>query len=110
MVYEKEELEKMALSDLRIIGRKIGVKNATGLRKSDLIQGICMVSSGLIPPHKSSSGRPAIKRISVSALEQEDELNKTNLKVKSEKDMQRIEKNIDKFLVDLKQLILSLIK
>ena len=111
MVYKKEELEKMALSDLRVIGREVGVKSATALRKKDLINGIYMVSNGLKSPHKSRSGRPAIKRVSKieSSCKKDGEIIEAIFENKNEKKVKRIEQKIDKLLVHVKELLLEIL-
>ena len=42
--YKKENLEKMPLYELRLVGRNLGISNPTTMRKEDLISAICETS------------------------------------------------------------------
>ena len=53
----KNELSKKSLHELRILGRKIGVKSVSTLRKIDLIQNILDISGGNRQPIFSNRGR-----------------------------------------------------
>lgn len=56
----ENELNKKPLYELRRIGRQIGVKASSSLKKSVLIERIIDVESGKIPPTFSSRGRPTL--------------------------------------------------
>ena len=58
MKYTSAYLWQCSLFDLRIIGQDIGVRAPTALTKKVLIQSILDVSSGKVPPHVSTKGRP----------------------------------------------------
>ena len=51
------ELSQKSLYELRIIGRKIGVKSVSTLRKNELIQGILDISDGNKKPIFNNRGR-----------------------------------------------------
>ncbi len=61
MVYDRESLEKTELHDLRKIGKKIGVRAPTRLKKADLVENILAVQSGKVQPYFSAIGRPSMK-------------------------------------------------
>ncbi len=70
MYLGKEYLENLPLGDLRKIGREIGVKAPTALKKNQLINAILEVISGEVPPchNLNNRGRPKCKEeLSVSA-------------------------------------------
>lgn len=56
-MYTLDELYNKRLTDLRQYARKIGVKNATSLKKRELMEQIIGVQNGTIVPHFSKSGR-----------------------------------------------------
>lgn len=56
-MYTFDELYNKRLTDLRQYARKIGVKNATSLKKRELMEQIIGVQNGTIVPHFSKSGR-----------------------------------------------------
>lgn len=62
MQYTKEELTEFNLYSLRELGREIGVKAPTSLRKAELIENILNVQSGKTPPHVTKKGRPALPK------------------------------------------------
>lgn len=61
MQYTKEELNKFNLYSLRELGREIGVKAPSTLKKEQLIEQILGVLSGKIEPTFSTRGRPKLK-------------------------------------------------
>ena len=60
----KDELSQKSLHELRILGRKIGVKSVSTLRKIDLIQNILDISGGNRQPIFSNRGRKPFVRAS----------------------------------------------
>ena len=96
-MYKREDLEKISIYDLRYIGREVGLKSVTTLKKGELINQILLVENDKILPIKSRVGRPYIERvISIS----------DNIQLEN-KD---IEKKIEKLIDDFKKDLLSLIK
>ena len=95
MQYTRENLEEYGLSDLRLIGRAIGVKAPSAMFKSDLIQAILDVQSGRVTPFFSSRGRPA--------------LSKREIEQKRNKTISNLEIKVDLLLAELKKLIMSLV-
>ena len=57
----KEELQKMSLYQLRILGRELGVKGVTKHVKAVLIEKILEVYSGKVEPTFTKRGRPPFK-------------------------------------------------
>lgn len=53
-----DELMLLNLYELRLIGRKIGVKAPTSMSKINLVNAILDVLNGKIAPQRSSKGRP----------------------------------------------------
>lgn len=62
MQYTKEELNEFSLYSLRELGREIGVKAPSTLKKEQLIEQILSVLSGKIEPTFSMRGRPKLKK------------------------------------------------
>ena len=62
MQYTKEELTEFNLYSLRELGREIGVKAPTSLKKAELIENILNVQSGKTPPYVTKKGRPALPK------------------------------------------------
>lgn len=62
MTYTKEYLEKISLLGLRQIGREVGVKSPTSLRKDQLVESILDIQQGYIEPYFNCDkrGRPAL--------------------------------------------------
>ena len=58
----KNELNQKSLYELRIIGRKIGVRSASMLRKGDLIQNILAIHNGDKQPVYNNRGRKPYTR------------------------------------------------
>ena len=83
----RSELENKSLHELRTIGRKIGVKSVTTLRKKLLINAILDVSNGKIEPYFSTRGRPAyssdIKNNSRNKQISQNDLKKINMELKN---------------------------
>lgn len=68
----KDELSQKSIHELRILGKKIGVKRAYMLKKNDLIQSILDIYSGTTQPFFSNRGRkPYIKNTSKIAIDTE---------------------------------------
>ena len=61
MDFKKNELEFFSIHGLRNIGREIGVKAPSSLKKAELIENILKVQDGTIPPHVTKKGRPALQ-------------------------------------------------
>ena len=61
MKFDRESLEKTELHELRKIGKQIGVRAPSRLKKADLIKNILDVQSGKLQPYFSSKGRPNMK-------------------------------------------------
>ncbi len=59
MKYTKEELNEYDIYSLRDLGRSMGVKAPTSLKKADLIENILNIQKGKIKPYKTKRGRPA---------------------------------------------------
>ena len=51
------ELSKKSLHELRILGRKIGVKSVSTLKKQDLIENIIDITNGNKQPSFNNRGR-----------------------------------------------------
>lgn len=51
------ELSKKSLHELRILGRKIGVKSVSTLKKQDLIENIIDITNGIKQPSFNNRGR-----------------------------------------------------
>jgi len=62
MQYTKEQLNEFNLYSLRELGRSLGVKAPSSLRKDQLIEQILGVLSGKIEPTFSMRGRPKLKK------------------------------------------------
>lgn len=92
-VYTKEQLINTNLHDLRRIGKAIGVKAPSTLKKKQLISQILGIQKGTIAPIFSTFGRPT--------------LGSNNIKKK--KEVSNIEKEIDILLSQLKTRIINLI-
>ena len=109
MQYNKDDLEKMALVDLRLIGRAVGVKSPTSLRKNELITEILLVGNGKKTSLKSNSGRPVI--VKMRCMEDfKTEIVEQNNKKDENKNLASFEKRLDRILSDFKQLILDMTK
>ena len=68
----KSELSQKSLFELRILGRKVGVKSVSTLKKGDLIQNILDISNGSKQPIFNNRGRkPYIKNTSKIAIDAE---------------------------------------
>ena len=61
MDYTKDELEFFGIHGLRKLGREIGVKAPSSLKKVELIENILNVQKGVIPPHVTNKGRPTLQ-------------------------------------------------
>ena len=106
MQYNKDDLEKMALVDLRIIGRAVGVKSPTSLKKSELVTEILLVVNGEKPSLKSEGGRPVVARVVLP----DEPLQKLIEKKQEPINLKRFEKRLDRILSDLKKLMLEIAK
>ena len=53
----KSELSKNSLHELRILGRKVGVKSVSTLKKQALIENIIDISNGIKRPSFNNRGR-----------------------------------------------------
>ena len=62
MQYTKEGLNEFNLYSLRELGREIGVKAPSSLKKAELIENILSVQNGKIAPHVTKKGRPALPK------------------------------------------------
>jgi hypothetical protein len=93
MKISRKELSKLSHYELRNLGRQIGVKSPSTIRKDEVIDNIIAIYKGKKKPHFTNLGRPAIKQ---------------NNSFDS-KDIE-IEKQIDKMLLDLKIEIMNLIR
>lgn len=101
--FELEELEKLHLSVLREIGRRMGVRAPTAAKKEELTENIIKIQDGLLNPVPQSKrgAKPKIV-IDLSAFEVEDDENEENEKSKeSEED----EKPLDFSPVDYKLVL-----
>ena len=56
----RKELNNKPLYELRCIGRHIGVKAASSLSKSDLIEKILEIENGITTPTFTNKGRPSM--------------------------------------------------
>ena len=61
--YTKEELEKCSVFEVRVIGRRLGVKSPTSCRKNEIIDRILAIQEGDEKPqfNSNSRGRPPAK-------------------------------------------------
>ena len=55
---EKEELHYKTVVELRCLGRQMGVKCPTALRKKELIENIWQIYCGNATPYRTKMGRP----------------------------------------------------
>ena len=55
-----EELNKKSIYELRVLGRALGVKSVTTLKKDALIQTMIDIEKGIVEPMYSKRGRPAL--------------------------------------------------
>lgn len=106
MIYTKELLEVTPLQDLRNIGKEIGVKSPTSLRKDVLIQNILDVQENRIQPYFSNKGRKKL----VSRITGKSIIELFNLSATTTEIDEIFEKIIDKFLAEFKERILQLYK
>ena len=60
MDYKKDNLKQMSVYPLRKIGKDLGVKSPTSLKKNELIESILDIQSGKIKPVSSKHGRPSL--------------------------------------------------
>ena len=51
------ELSKKPLHELRVLGRKIGVKSVSTLKKQDLVENIIDITNGIKQPSFNNRGR-----------------------------------------------------
>ena len=66
----KNELSKKSLYELRILGRNLGVKSVSTLKKSDLIQNILDISNGNKQPIFNNRGRkPYLRNTTEPAID-----------------------------------------
>ena len=56
----KERLSKKSIYELRILGRKLGVKAPTKLKKQELIYAIIERNLNLVEPYSTTRGRPPL--------------------------------------------------
>ena len=56
----KERLSKKSIYELRIIGRELGVKAPTKLKKQELIYAIIERNLNLVEPYSTTRGRPPL--------------------------------------------------
>ena len=101
MIYSKKELEDLRLDALREIGREVGVRAPSALKKKDLIYKIISVTSGTTLPHKPKSGRPCLKSHYIKAP------NHTDQKVLSNKEIKvnNLIKHLQLVISDLNELM-----
>ena len=60
---ENYDLEHMGIYDLRQLGRRVGVKSPTTMKKRELITQIKAINSGNVTPYRATRGRPPLERI-----------------------------------------------
>ena len=60
--FSVSKLKSYNLSELRTLGREIGVKAPTTKRKDELINAIINILDGVTPPHNTTRGRPELNR------------------------------------------------
>lgn len=94
MEYTKKQLEEFSIHDLRVIGRNVGVKAPTAMRKDQLIQAILSIKSGCGKPSFSGRGRPSLRILG----DTQKVLPKAN----------KLEQQVDLILDEIKKLIMSL--
>ena len=94
MAYTYKELQGKTIHAVRVIGKEIGVKSPSTLKKQELIDRILDIQSGKVMPKFSSSGRPRLGSENI---------------VKPKKETAILEKEIDKILEQTKLQILNLI-
>ena len=108
------ELKSYKLSELRTLGREVGVKAPSTLKKDDLIEKIIDILDGVTPPHNTIRGRPklnsdimtnnAINKI-IEQYKNSDKITKKKTKSTHKQLVLRIEKVTN----ELKELLLELI-
>ena len=110
-MYTKNNLESCGIYPLRQIGRQIGVKKPSSLKKTDLINAILDLQNGYIKPYFTNKGRPAKNDTEIkSNLLPKAEHVKEKILVKSKKKKkQLVERKLDELYIEFKQLILDLI-
>ena len=90
--FTKEQLENKQIHLLRQIGRELGVKSPSTLKKSQLIEQILGISSGEISPTFSKVGRPQLDGV---------------VEKSKNKDEKNVEKELDQILELIKKFILK---
>ena len=88
----REELYERNTHELRTLGRRVGVKCPSKLKKEDLVDSILKIEKGLIAPYHTNMGRPIKKGSTHISL--------------SKDDVEKIEQLLKKF----KQEILTILK
>ena len=95
MYYTKQDLERKNIYSLRVIGREIGVRAPSALKKQNLIENILSVQSGKIVPHFAKSGRPSMD------IEQIERKEKKKQFVDLEKELYKILKETQEKIINL---------
>lgn len=96
MEYTKAELEKIQIHVLRDIGRQLGVKSPSSLKKSQLIEQIMAVDSGRVEPNFTKKGRPSLGKEC-----------KTKKIQRTLDDRERFEAVVDMVLADFKRYVMN---
>ncbi len=109
--YKEIELEKQHLYFLRVLGRKVGVKSPTALKKIDLIKEIRKsINSNNFVENRPLRGRPCLAEMKITKLADEkiSEIEKTKkerLKLIFEEYKKNIMKKTSLFLKEIENLI-----
>lgn len=100
----KEKLSKKSIYELRIIGRDLGVKSPTALKKQELIYAIIERNLNLTEPHFTKRGRPPIttSQTQENLLQKAKVLEKIRLSA-----IKQIEKVLEKAKTEITKIILD---
>ena len=101
MKYTKEELYDFDIYSLRYLGRNIGVKAPTSLKKAELIENILSVQNGKIPPYTTKRGRPVLHK-KLSPLEEIEQIIQRIIKDNEEKIKQELRESAKLLLEEVK--------
>ena len=98
----KETLNKKSIYELRMIGRDLGVKSPTALKKQQLIDSILERNLNLIEPHSSKRGRPPLQATLNSQTFLQNDAILENLRLKI---LNQVEKVIENAKLEISKII-----
>ena len=102
----KKDLQNFSVFALREIGRELGVKSPSTLKKRDLIEAIINLENGLTKPYFSTKGRPLMKNKTITEEKEITSIKDVNT---NKKRKEYVEKELDNIYEQFKTLVLDLI-